>query len=144
MPVAERPPTAPLELLLANEHSSIELAHRKLDEYLAGPEISGSPAAATRLVVEELVANAISYAFPQGGRHQIRLAVALEEDAVVIEISDDGKPFNPFAHEPPPPASTLGDAAIGGRGLRLVRAVTRSRSYRREADRNVVELRIPR
>ena len=88
--------------------------------------------------------NTICYAFPQGGRHEIRLTVSLEESDVVIQIADDGVAFDPFAAEPPAPARSLSEATIGGRGLRLVRSATRSRVYRREGDRNVVELRIPR
>ena len=137
------PPVAPLELTLANERASIERAHEHLDAYL-GPGVAARPAAATRMVVEEMIMNAICYAYPQGGRHEIRLTVSLEENDVVIQIVDDGVPFDPFAKEPPPAARSLSEATIGGRGLRLVRNATRSRAYRRVGDRNVVELRIPR
>ena len=143
MPAVERQ-APPLELVLINERAEIGRAHSELDTYLGDIALEERAAASTRLVIEELVMNAIAYAFPQGGRHEIALSVALESDDVVVRIEDDGQPFDPFARELTAPAHTLGEATIGGRGLRLVRSVTRTRSYQRDGDRNLVEVRIPR
>jgi len=134
---------AALELRLANERAEIARAHDLLDQYLEATDaVDADAASSIRLVVEELLANAISYAFPPGERHEIVITVSVEGDDAVVRICDDGRPFDPFERPPAAPARNLAEASIGGRGLLLVRAVTRSRSYRRAGDRNVVVVRI--
>ncbi len=144
MPAVERRPAPPFELVLINERAEIERAHSELDLYLADLSLEPRAAASTRLVIEELLMNAIAYAFPQGGRHLISVSVALETEDVVVRIEDEGQPFDPFARELTAPAHRLVDATIGGRGLRLVRSVTRALSYQRDGGRNMIEVRIPR
>ena len=144
MPALERPTAPALELRLLNEHDSIARAHEMLDAVLPVHSLGESASAGTRLVIEELLANAIAYGFPRGGRHEILVTVTIEPDDVVVTLTDDGAPFDPFAVAPAPTPHSLAEATIGGNGLRLVRAVTRERSYQRVGDRYRIQLRVAR
>lgn len=79
-------------------------------------EINGalSPARASqaRLLVSELVTNALMYAPPEG---QIRLRIALGAERVRVEVYDQGAGF-----EPPLPPPTPPPEATCGRGLYML------------------------
>jgi serine/threonine-protein kinase RsbW len=58
----------------------------------------------------------------------------------VIEIEDDGKPFNPLEFPPAPLVSSLDDAPLGGRGIHLIRSLMTECSYQRNDGKNVLTL----
>ncbi len=78
-----------------------------------------------QLGFEEAVINVISYAYEPGEEGRVWLKVYSEEDSLVIEIKDSGKPFNPLdkedALENRP--NSLEDVKIGGLGIALMRRV---------------------
>ena len=89
------------------------------------------------LIIEELGLNAMTY----GGSSDVEVTITSEADAVVIEISDDGSPFDPLQDAPEPDVhAALEDRPIGGLGVHLVRTLTDEMSYRREGGRNRLTL----
>ena len=59
---------------------------------------------------------------------------------LVVNITDDGIPFNAFSQEEPDTAADLEDRAIGGLGIHLVRKLMDEVHYQRGIGRNVVTL----
>ena len=57
-----------------------------------------------------------------------------------LVFEDEGVPFDPTAHAPPPAAGTIAEAEIGGLGLPLVRAFVRAMHYRRQGNTNRLTL----
>ena len=95
------------------------------------------------LVLDELASNIIVHGGKEGSRSpDIVIEMASREDEVVIEISDDGRPFNPLRDAPPAPAihESLEAAPIGGLGIHLVKNMVDSMSYRHENGRNRVTM----
>lgn len=97
------------------------------------------PAALTfkvNLVLEELVLNVINYAYDESGHH-VDVQLTCNEDGLVIEITDEGKPFDPL-HDAPDPdmESPIEERHIGGLGVYLVRTMTSDMQYRREDGKN--------
>jgi anti-sigma regulatory factor (Ser/Thr protein kinase) len=91
-----------------------------------------------QLSVEELVANAVMHA-----RGATRLDLALSRGgagAVELAASDDGPPFDPTARIPPAAPASVGEAAVGGLGLRLVLAAAAAARYRRDGGANRLSL----
>jgi anti-sigma regulatory factor (Ser/Thr protein kinase) len=93
------------------------------------------------LCLGEALANVVAHAFPDGGRHALVVCCASSAEWVTLEIEDDGRAFDPLAHPVPAPATRLGDAPIGQRGLLLIRHFAEESGYRREAGRNHLTLR---
>ena len=88
------------------------------------------------LVIEELVVNIINHGHDDGV-HDIEIAMASEPDALTVEITDDGRPFDPLSDAPEPDLdSLLEDRPVGGLGIHLVRTMMDEVHYRREQDRN--------
>ena len=92
------------------------------------------------LVLEELGLNIMDHGH-DGGIHDIDIVLTSEEDAVTIEIIDDGRPFDPLNDAPPPDLdSSLADRRVGGLGLHLVRSTMDELRYRRERGKNHLTL----
>jgi len=92
------------------------------------------------MVLDELLNNVISYAYPDDGEHSIEVTVERLDDAVVLTIADDGVPFNPFTVEAPDTGTEAEHRDIGGLGIHLVQELTDDASYRRRVNRNVVKI----
>lgn len=100
------------------------------------PEI----AFAVNVSVDELLTNTISYGYDDSDGHRIEMTVWMEGSVLVIEISDDAKPYDPTAAPHPDIDAPIEKRPIGGLGVHFVRALMDSFRYRRTDGRNVVTL----
>ena len=96
------------------------------------------------LVFEELFTNVVRHGFRGERGHRVTMEVRVETDDVVLELVDDGQPFDPTRYDSRPPAARLQEAAINGYGLQLVRKASRSFEYARRDGRNVVRVTLAR
>jgi anti-sigma regulatory factor (Ser/Thr protein kinase) len=92
------------------------------------------------VVLDELLINAIVYGFPEGARGEVTVEAELLADRVRVTLTDDGRPFDPFAMAAPDTGLPLEERRIGGLGIHLVRRMMDEVSYHRRDDRNVVVL----
>ena len=89
------------------------------------------------LILDELVTNVISYAYPEGGEHIFTVEFKKESDErVLMEIVDDGIPFDPLARDNPDTESSLEEREIGGLGIFLVKQLSEDVKYSRIDDKN--------
>ena len=95
------------------------------------------------LVLEELATNILAYGgAPDRPSPDIEIDIASRGDDLVIEVSDDGRPFDPLRDAPPAPVvdENTDVAPVGGMGLRLVIRMVESIAYRYEDGRNRVTM----
>lgn len=92
------------------------------------------------LVLEELIANAIGYGYPDGRAGRIEVWLEANPQEIQLRIEDDGEAFDPFAQAAPDLSLEIEERPIGGLGIHLVRSYMDSCVYRREAGRNRVIL----
>jgi anti-sigma regulatory factor (Ser/Thr protein kinase) len=90
------------------------------------------------MVFDELLNNAISFAFQDDKEHEIEINIELREDRLSISLSDDGIPFNPFRTETPDTDLSIEERSIGGLGIHLVQNVMDEVHYKRQGDTNIV------
>ena len=83
------------------------------------------------LIFEEVVANLVRHGARSDGRTLLSLEVVLRDDAVELTFVDDGVPFDPRERPDPTPARDLEHAEVGGRGLMLIRSVSKELQYAR-------------
>lgn len=92
------------------------------------------------LVFDDLLNNIVSYAFPEGGKHEIKIHAEKSGNNILLTVEDDGIPFNPFAQTEADTSLSLEDREIGGLGIHLIRNIMDEVSYRRQKNHNVVTL----
>lgn len=92
------------------------------------------------LVVDELVQNVVDYAYNDSSG-DVEVAVTSVDDTLVIEILDEGKPFDPLTEAPAPDlTSPIEDRPIGGLGVHFTKTLMDDVEYRRESGRNCLKI----
>lgn len=95
------------------------------------------------LVLEEILVNIARYAY-EGGVGDVEVAYSTQGDALLVEVTDRGRSYNPLEAAPPPDLTLgLADRPIGGLGVLLVKQIVGSLSYRHQDGQNTVSFRFP-
>lgn len=92
------------------------------------------------VVLDELLANTLSHGLEGRAEGQVTMEVQLDGDRLVLTLTDDGAPFDPFGRAAPDTTLSVEDRPIGGLGIHLVRQLVDHVSYIRDGDHNVVVL----
>jgi anti-anti-sigma factor len=129
-----------LTLVVPNDLAELERVSRDLEEFGREHGLSAADVSAVNLAVDEVLTNIILYAFPQREDHEIGLRACLQGDCLVVEIEDNGRPFDPLSVPEPPLEATLEDRPVGGLGIHIVRRLMDDMSYRRDETHNVLTL----
>lgn len=110
-------PSTPVTLRLPFASSSVSVARQRLNAWMAG--VGGSPDCVedARIVVSELVANAVRHAQPLADG-SLLVTWGLERDEVQVSVTDGGSRTRPRNVLAPP-------TALAGRGLAIVDALAR-------------------
>lgn len=103
-----------------------------LESHLAQAGVPPGVAAPVMIAADEVISNCADY----GDAARIDVRVRVSDARVTMEVSDDGRPFNPL--EAPPPDTSLGvdERQIGGLGIHLVKTLMDTVSYERRSGRN--------
>lgn len=127
-------------IILANELSEIS----KLSEFI---EEIGNQFALTpdvifnlNLVLEEAVVNIISYAYPKEDHEKIYLSARMNEDSIILVLTDTGKEFDPTTAPETDVTLAADDREIGGLGIFLIRQIMNEVRYERIDGKNVLTL----
>ena len=131
-------------LHLSNQHHALSELSAWLAELAAQRDLPPRVAFRLELVLTEAVTNIMDHAAGTERAGRIDLACQIDADAVRIVLSDDGAAFDPTARMEVVLPESLDIARPGGLGIHLMRRYTRTMAYRREDDRNVLSLTLPR
>ncbi len=123
-------------IVLPNQLTELERVAREVEAFGAAHGIAAKPIFDVTLALDEILTNVISYGYPQGGEHVITVRLAVQAAELVIEVEDDGRPFNPLTVAPPDLEQSPQQRPIGGLGLHLVRQMMDRLEYRREQNKN--------
>lgn len=94
------------------------------------------------LALEELVVNVIKHGFDDDRKHEFYVRIRVENEEVLAEIEDDGKPFNPVTDTGEYHLrEVLHHQPIGGLGVHLVKNLMDEVDYERRGNRNVMRVR---
>ena len=133
--------SAPLKITLKSHLTEIERISHLVTAF---GEEHGLPAATifeVNLALDEVLTNIIAYAHDDGAEHEIAVRLALAAGELLVEVEDDGRPFNPLEVPEPDIHQPLAERTIGGLGLHLVRKLMTGLAYRRQDGRNVLVMR---
>lgn len=94
-----------------------------------------------KLALEELAINVVNHGHDDDGDHEMEIALTSEADKLTIELSDDGRAFNPLDDAPEPDLdAAIEDRPIGGLGVHMVRTFMDEMHYRRDEGKNHLTL----
>ena len=94
----------------------------------------------TRLSLEELIVNIISYSHDDNKSHDIELKIHVSKNNITFLLIDDGKPFNPLEVEVKNIDIPLKDRPIGGVGIPLAKTFMDKMSYKYQKGFNQLTL----
>ena len=94
------------------------------------------------LVLEELGLNILTHGGKGSDRRpEIEIVLTSEDDALTIEVLDDGQPFDPLEDAPDPAVdAAIEERTIGGLGIHLVRTLMDDLRYQRDDGKNRLTL----
>lgn len=130
-----------MKLVLKNDLAELATLATELEAFGERERISPEAIQQLNIALDELVTNTINYAFDEGGEHAISIDLECGENSVVATVTDDGRPFDPFAVEEPDIDLPLEERQVGGLGVFLVRKLMDEFTYARDEGRNRVWLR---
>ncbi|HNV86271.1 MAG TPA: SpoIIE family protein phosphatase [Candidatus Omnitrophota bacterium] len=129
-------------VVLENTLSSLPVLASALTEFGVKHGLEAEVINNVNLALEELAVNIISYAYPDGGKHEILIRLEKCEREFLVWIQDDGKPFNPLQVPEPPIEKPLEQKPIGGLGIHIVRNLASNIEYQRREGKNILILKI--
>ena len=133
--------SAELSLSMRTSRDELRRVHAEIGEFAREEGWSARLDFQINLVVEEVAMNVLNHGHDDGGEHEIGIDLASNEKEIVIEIVDDGRPYDPLTQAPQADtASPLQDRPVGGLGVYLVCALMDEASYRRDGDFNRLSL----
>lgn len=92
------------------------------------------------LAFEEALVNVFNYAYPGTTGNIEIIAHNDKKNRFIVQIIDDGKPFDPLTAPEPDLDKDIADRQIGGLGIFLIKKLMDDVKYRREKNRNILEL----
>jgi sigma-B regulation protein RsbU (phosphoserine phosphatase) len=131
---------AVLDMTLKNQLTEID---RFKESFNAFSEENGIPTPIRRelnIVFDDLLNNVVSYAYQDDEEHEIEVRVEAAGERIVVSISDDGIPFNPFDADTPDTSLALEERTLGGLGIHLVLNVMDKVVYQRRTDKNMLTM----
>ena len=92
------------------------------------------------LAMEEVLINAIDYAYPQG-EGEIEVECIVEEPGIFrVTVTQWGVPFNPLDQADPDLSTDISERRVGGLGIYLVKQMTGRSTYEYRDGGNVLTL----
>jgi sigma-B regulation protein RsbU (phosphoserine phosphatase) len=131
-----------LQLSAAADLKEIERVNSEFQEFALARDVPSGPVQKVCIVLDELLNNIISYGFDDDESHEISVDVAVYPDHLLIEVSDDGIPFNPFDRIGPDVTLSVEEREIGGLGVLLVTEMMDEYHYQRHKNKNSVTMRL--
>lgn len=101
-----------------------------------------SPDAVMRITlsIEEVLVNILNYAYPECDG-EVEICCRKENDKkLILEILDNGIPFDPLSLHKPDLTANLSERKVGGLGVFFMRKMAEDVRYRREGDANILTL----
>jgi serine/threonine-protein kinase RsbW len=126
--------------VIENRIEELSALAEKIDDLAEKWELSQALAMNINLVIEEALSNIIFYAFADNDKHEIKISVSLNDNMLIIKITDDGIPFNPLEQQQPDINLPAEERPVGGLGIFLISQIMDEMHYARLKNKNILTL----
>jgi len=130
----------PNSLVVSNDLSELARVAAWVHAWTQRHHVPARTAERIDLCSIEVVTNIMTHAYTGRGTHQISLRLDSQHDQLVLEIQDDGGPFDPRKADEPQPPACLEDAKTSGWGIQIFRHFSDELRYHRADGRNQLTL----
>jgi anti-sigma regulatory factor (Ser/Thr protein kinase) len=130
-----------LQVVLKNQSGEKHKLLAALQAFARDNNLPAKVLQAADLALEELVTNVMEYAYDDARAHEILIRLDIDQGSLLIEVEDDGKPFNPLLNPEVDTSVPMDEKPIGGLGIHLIRRFMDEVNYRREAGKNILSMR---
>lgn len=130
-----------MEIVLTSQPGDKQRLLAALEAFVRQHHLPAAVRQAADLALEEHLTNIARYAYEDPLVHQIMVRLDLSEGYLLVEVEDDGKPFNPLQMAEVDTSIPLDVKPVGGLGIHLIRHFMDDVKYRREGERNVLSMR---
>jgi len=96
---------------------------------------------AADLAIEEHLTNILTYGFSKADEHLVTFNIQADSRDLVIEVIDDGRPFDPTKYPEPDLSVPAEKRKIGGLGIHMIRQAMDSLQYKRVNGQNILQMR---
>jgi serine/threonine-protein kinase RsbW len=120
-----------LSIVAKNNLAELDKLCSAVDSFCRTLGLPAKLAFPIKLSVEEIFVNIVSYGYTDCCEHLIYIDLSLQDDTLIIQIEDDGIPFNPLDIEPPDFDEPLEVRKTGGLGLHLTKHLMDNICYNR-------------
>jgi len=129
-----------LQIVINNQPGEKLKVVQALEEFSRDHHLPASVVQAADLALEEHLTNLMSYGLADNCEHPIEVRFSLAPD-FIIEVEDDGPPFNPLHLPPVDTTLPLEQRPIGGLGIHLMRQFMDDIEYHSAGGKNVLRMR---
>ena len=126
---------------LKNCLSELKALNQHLNNWGADIGLKDLSIARINICLDELLTNIVSYGFDDDFDHNIKFTLNGDSNCVIINMEDDGRPFNPLEKIDPDFPDNVESAKIGGLGIHIIRKLMDSVSYERKQGINKLTMR---
>ena len=138
------PMTAEKTWQIPNRMEALADVAKEVFVWLAEMPLSSRAKYSTGLAIEEMVTNAIKYAYDDDDEHLILIHIHVDRSHLKIVFEDDGHAFDPTQRPSPDIETIIESQQAGGLGIELVRRMCDKMIYERIGDQNRITLHIRR
>ena len=124
------------ELTIKNQEQELARVSEFMESVCEELELDMHQSMKLQLVIEEMMANVIFYAYPEGTSADITLTAESDGKELTFVLSDTGKPFDPTAKEDADTEINPMDREQGGMGILIVKNIMNEVSYQRFGEEN--------
>lgn len=128
---------AEVEITVASHPRWLSLIRRVVTEYAELQGLDAQSAREVVLAVDEASANVIKHSYQGECQQRLTVSALYSEDAIEVEIRDNGEPFNPMSQPLPRPD----ELRAGGRGMFLMQTVMDEIEHERRDGKNYTRMR---
>ena len=128
-------------LTLTNNIQELDQLEPFLNTFFERNNLDFSLLTNVNLALEEALANVIMYAYPEGTQGEVTLTAKVADNAICMEIKDEGTPFNPLQQQEANLDVSLEERQIGGLGIHLIKEIMDEVEYVYEDGRNELRMR---
>ncbi|MBR2777467.1 MAG: ATP-binding protein [Prevotella sp.] len=128
------------ELIIKNQMQELERVSAFVEGIVEELKLGQDMLCELQLVMEEMVVNVISYAYPEGTVADITLIAESDGTELTFVISDKGKEFDPTQQEDADMSINPAEREIGGMGIFIVKNIMNEVTYQRLEGHNLLTM----